>query len=237
MRAGLDVRMDEYALGPQAFPRSWEVSVAGAGKTIKLSSSSPIITFSRYMPGPKGEIEMDTVWAGLGMASDFKGKDVRGKAVFIYSIPTPGSLIQSAGWMGAVARAQQQGAAAILVVLAIPGNMSFVSHMQGLSNEPKVPVFTVGLDDGEAVESLNATAGAGQAVKTRVRWDVETVTNLKAANVIGVLPGQTDENIVVIAHTDGFFEGANDDAAGTATLVGLAEYYAKRPREQRRRTM
>jgi hypothetical protein len=238
-QAGLDVRVAEYGLGPQAFPRSWEVSVAGGGKTLKLSSASPIITFSRYMPGAKGDLEIETEWVGLGMASDFAGKDVRGKAVFIYSIPTPGSLIQSAGWMGAVARAQERGAAAIMVVLAIPGNMSFVSHMQGLSNEPKVPVFTIGLDDGEAVESLNATVASarGAALKTRLRWNVETVSGLKAANVIGVLPGRTDENIVVLAHTDGFFEGANDDAAGTALLVGLAEHFAKRPRDQRRRTM
>ena len=238
-QAGLEVRVAEYALGPQAFPRSWEVTVAGAGKTLKLSSASPIITFSRYMPSEKGDLDIETEWVGLGMASDFAGKDVRGKAVFIYSIPTPGSLIQSAGWMGAVARAQEHGAAAILVVLAIPGNMSFVSHMQGLSNSPKVPVFTVGLDDGEAVESLNAMAASarGAALKTRLRWNVETVPGLKAANVIGVLPGKTDESIVMIAHTDGFFEGANDDAAGTATLVGVAEHFAKRPRDQRRRTM
>jgi hypothetical protein len=236
-KAGLDVRVAEYPLQPQAFPRSWEVNVAGGGKTLKLSSASPIITFSRYMPSAKGELDIETVWVGLGMASDFIGKDVRGKAVFIYSIPTPGSLIQSAGWMGAVKRAQDGGAAAIMVVLALPGNMSYVSHMQGLSNEPKVPVFTIGLDDGEAVESLHAATARGAALRTRVRWNVETVSGLKAANIIGVLPGSTDENIMVIAHTDGFFEGANDDAAGTATLVGLAEYFARRPREQRRRTM
>jgi hypothetical protein len=161
-KAGLDVRVAEYALQPQAFPRSWEVNVAGGGKTLKLSSASPIITFSRYMPSAKGELDIETVWVGLGMASDFIGKDVRGKAVFIYSIPTPGSLIQSAGWMGAVKRAQDGGAAAIMVVLALPGNMSYVSHMQGLSNEPKVPVFTIGLDDGEAVESLHAAAARGR---------------------------------------------------------------------------
>jgi hypothetical protein len=52
-----------------------------------------------------------------------------------------------------------------------------------------------------------------------------------------VLPGQTDENIVMISHTDGFFEGATDNAAGTAALIGTAEYFAKIPKAQRRRTM
>ena len=236
-QAGLEVRIDAFELRPQPFPRSWEVRVAGGGKTLNLASASPIISFASSMPSAEGDMDLETAWVGLGMASDFVGKNVRGKAVFVYSVPTPSSLIQSAGWMGAVTRAQEQGAAALFVVLAIPGNMSFVSHLQGLSNNSKLPVFTVGLNDGEAIESLNALAASGPALRTHLRWKVETVSGLKAANVIGVLPGQTDENIVMISHTDGFFEGANDNAAGTASLVGLAEYFARRPREQRRRTM
>jgi hypothetical protein len=237
-QAGLEVRTDEFELRPQAFPRSWDVAVSGAGKTLNLTSASPIIAFPTYMPSAEGDMNLDTVWVGLGMASDFAGKDVRGKAVFVYSVPTPSSLIQSASWMGALARAQEKGAAALFVVLAIPGNMSFVSHVQGLSNNGgKLPVFTVGLDDGEAVDSLNAAASAGSALKTRVRWKVETVPGLKAANIIGVLPGRTDESIVMVSHMDGYFDGANDNAAGVASMLGVAEHFAKRPRQERRRTM
>jgi hypothetical protein len=236
-QAGLDVQVKEYDLRPQPIPKSWDITVTGGGKTIKLTSASPAISFAQYMPSPEGNLELETAWVGLGMASDFIGKDVRGKAVFIYSIPTPSSLIQSEGWMGAAERAQKMGAKAIVVVLAIPGNMAYVSHLQGLSNDYKMPVFTVGLNDGEAVESLNALSASGKALMTRLRWNVPTIPGLKAADVVGVLPGQTDENIVMISHTDGFFEGANDNAAGTASLVGLAEYYAKVPKERRRRTM
>jgi hypothetical protein len=55
--------------------------------------------------------------------------------------------------------------------------------------------------------------------------------------VWGSLPGTTDETIFVIAHRDGWFEGANDNAAGVATMLGLAEYFAKIPQSQRRRTI
>jgi len=209
--------------------------VTGAGKTLTLSSASPIITFADYMPTPIGDLDLETVWVGLGMASDFRGKDVRGKAVFLYSIPTPGSLIQSEGWMGGLERAERGGAKAVVIVLAIPGNWSFVSHVQGLSRQAKLPVFTLGLNDGEAVEALNAVAS--QPLKTRLQWNVDTVSGLHAANVVGILRGQTDENIVMIAHTDGYFDGATDDAAGTAALIGTAEYFARVPRERRRRTM
>jgi hypothetical protein len=47
----------------------------------------------------------------------------------------------------------------------------------------------------------------------------------------------TDENVVVVAHRDGWFEGANDNAAGVATMIGLAEYFSKIPKELRRRTI
>ena len=237
-KAGLDVSIEKFALGSQARPVSWAVGVQADGELVELRSASPIITFDRYMPSAQGDIDVEAVWVGLGMASDFVGKDVRDKAVFIYSVPTPSSLIQSAGWIGAVTRAQEAGAAAIIIVLAIPGNMAFVSHLRGLAAAPKLPVFTVGLDDGERVEALNASlAQSNRSLRARLRWRVETTENLEAANVIGVLPGTTDENIVVVSHSDGFFEGANDNGAGMASLIGLAEYFATRPREQRRRNL
>jgi Zn-dependent M28 family amino/carboxypeptidase len=63
------------------------------------------------------------------------------------------------------------------------------------------------------------------------------VEGLKTYNVWGVLPGATDEKILVIAHRDGYFEAAGDNASGMATMVGLAEYFAKIPRTERRRTI
>jgi hypothetical protein len=60
---------------------------------------------------------------------------------------------------------------------------------------------------------------------------------LRSASVFGVLPGSTDENVAVMAHTDSFFEGAMDNASGIATNVALAEYFAGLPKSQRRRTM
>ena len=221
---------------PQDIPKSWEVSVTANGKTIELDSSQPIIDFPTYMPSAQGDEELDTVWVGLGQASDFIGRDVHGKAVFVYSVPTPSSLVQSAMWMGSVARAQRAGAKAVIVDLAIPGNMHYVSHMNGALRDFKIPIFTIGDADGTSVEALNAATN-GSGIKTHLRWDVGHYPDLREGIVIGKLPGMTDENIVMIAHTDGYFQGANDDGAGTAALLGTAEYFAKLPKELRRRTM
>lgn len=221
---------------PQDIPKSWEVSVAANGKTVKLESSNPIIDFPRFMPSAQGDEDLDTVWVGLGEQSDFIGKDVRGKAVFVYSIPTPSILVQSAQWMQPVARAQKAGAKAVIIDIAIPGNMRYVTHMEGALRDIKIPIFTIGDQDGHSVEQLNASVN-GVGVKTHLAWDVQHYPDLKEDIVIGKLDGMTDENIVMIAHLDGYFEGAIDDGAGAAALLGTAEYFEKVPKEQRRRTM
>ncbi len=47
----------------------------------------------------------------------------------------------------------------------------------------------------------------------------------------------TDETIYLVAHRDGWFDAAGDNASGVASIVALAEYYAKVPQTDRRRTM
>ena len=222
---------------PQTLPKSWDLSVSANGKTMKLESSQPTIDFANFIPNPQGDVELDTVWVGLGQAADYLGKDVKGKAVFIYSIPTPSDLVQSAMWMESIGRAQKAGAAAIIVDIAIPGNMHYVSHMEGgRARDIKIPIWTVGDQDGHAVEELISAAN-GAGVKTHLRWQNQKYPDLKEDIVIGKLEGMTDEKIVMIAHVDGYFDGAIDDGAGTAALLGTAEYFAKIPKEKRRRTM
>lgn len=219
------------------FPKSWGVDVTSNGKSIHLKSVFPLIDFPETAGSLKGDHDLDTVWVSLGQESDFLGKDVRGKAVVIYSIPTPSVLIQSSMWMESVGRAQRAGAAVILVDVAIPGNMQYVSHLNGgRVRDIKTPVFTIGEEDGRAIEQMYAAA-KGVGLKAHVRWEVEQHPDLKQDIVIGKLPGTTDENIVMVSHTDGFFEGAADNGAGTAAMLGTAEYFAKMPKEKRRRTL
>ena len=82
-----------------------------------------------------------------------------------------------------------------------------------------------------------AAAPAGQTPRVRIALDVKTIPNLKSALVWGRLPGATDETVYIIAHRDGWFDASGDNAAGVASMIGLAEYYAKIPQPQRRRTI
>jgi hypothetical protein len=229
-RVGLEqVRIQEFdTLPPQWFPTSWEVSVAGGGKTIPLKTAFPI-----YHSAGIAATDLEPVWCGLGLPADFLGRDVKGKAVVVYGIPTPGGRSDSALSNGTIQRAEAAGAAALFIILGFPGNVT--SQPTGGATDPaKMPVMMLGSDDGTAIRELIETR---QSPTLHVRMTVEIKSGLKTASAWGVLPGTTDENIAVMAHTDSFFEGAMDNASGIGTMIELAEHYAKLPKAQRRRTM
>jgi hypothetical protein len=71
----------------------------------------------------------------------------------------------------------------------------------------------------------------------KIQLDSEMRPGLKTASVLGTLPGTSDEEIIVMAHIDGFFEGALDNASGVAVMMGLLEHFAKIPQAQRRRNI
>jgi Peptidase family M28 len=228
-KLGLEqVREQELDLPPQWMPKSWKVSLEAGGETVPLSSAYP---FQNSAGTPDGaSVENDVVWVGMGTAADFAGRDVKGKAVFIYSWPTPGGRDSTAFWNGALKRAQDAGAASIFLVLAFPGNA------QGINSNfaSKVPGIQLGQDDGNAVREA---VEKGDNPKVQFSLDVQMVPNLKTHNTWGVLPGESKENIMIMAHHDGFFDAALDNASGTALMLTIARYYAALPKSQRRRTI
>lgn len=221
-----DVRIQKLDLPPQWMPQSWSVSMSGAGNNLRLTSAQP----AYYANGlPPGGVELDAVYAGLGTEADFMGKDVRGKAVFVYGMLG----LPDEGAERAVKRADAKGAAVVFAVSMLPGNM----HYEAYPSSTKAPCFYLGNDDGAAARRMIEAMQGGAAPKVKVSLDVQKVPNLKSELVWGTLRGATDETIYVTAHKDGWFEGASDNAGGVASMLGLAEYYAKIPQAQRRRTM
>ncbi|MBI4888555.1 MAG: M28 family peptidase [Acidobacteria bacterium] len=230
-RIGLDeVRIQEFDLPPQWFPTSWEIAASGGGTTTPIATAFPLFN----SVGTAGTLNLEPVWIGMGTAADFAGRDVTGKAVVLYGFPNPGGRGNTALTLGAVRRADEAGAAAVLLILGFPGNVMNEPQAGGTAAPAKVPVFLLGDQDGRTIRGMIERR---QSPTLRIRLAVETRTGLKTANVWGVLPGATDENIAVMAHADSFFEGAMDNASGMATVVALAEHYAKLPKAQRRRTM
>ena len=163
---------------------------------------------------------------GTGTAADFAGRDVKGKAVLIHSIPAPGSMGHSAAYEGAIARAQEKGAAAVGVVYGITDNFAVWQGLGGGEHPVTIPGFYMGWEDGKKVREM---LGKGQAVRVKMRLKTEERTGLKSQSVYGVLPGATDEEIIVMAHMDGYFEAALDNASGLSVMMALVDHFAKIP--------
>ena len=73
------------------------------------------------------------------------------------------------------------------------------------------PGFNVGYADGMRLRDM---LGRGQRVTVALRVESAMVPGLTAASVWGTLPGTTDEEVLVIAHMDGYFRAALDNASG-----------------------
>jgi hypothetical protein len=237
-----DVRTQSFDMPPQWMPQSWEVTATGGGKTLRLDGSAQPAYLSPGTP-PEG-VDLEAVWAGTGSEADFAGRDVRGKAVFMFAMALPGSMQDTLVAEGALKRAAEKGAAAVFDVIALPGNMRNQLYPQTVGAEEfpavhviNVPTFALGMEDGYAVRDLIGKAAAGQPPHVKIRLTIKLEPNLKTYTVWGTLPGATDETIYVMAHRDAWFEGATDNASGVATMLGVAEYFAKIPKAQRRRTI
>jgi Peptidase family M28 len=228
-RIGLsDVHEQPLELPPQWMPQSWSAVASANGKTLRLETAQPTYL---AVGTPAEGLDLEAVYAGLGSDADLAlSRDLRGKAVFFYSTDTASRHAPISD--NAIKRIGARGAAAIFVILGIPGN----ERTQFYPVNSLVPTFSLGEKDGLAMRDLIAQAGAGET-HVKVHLDIQRAPGLKTATIWGTLPGTTDENVVVVAHRDGWFEGANDNAAGVATMIGLAEYFAKIPKEQRRRSI
>jgi len=223
-----DVHEQPMDLPPQWVPESWSVAASAGGKTVTLDSAQPTST----SPGtPASGLDLEAVDVALASEGDLAGRDLKGKAVFFYSADYTSRQAPISDY--AIKRIGERGAAAIFVIVGLPGNLKTQFYPVGST----VPTFSLGLDDGNAIRDLIGKSRGGQPARVKIRLDVKNVPNLKTATVWGSLPGTSDESVFVVAHRDAWFEGATDNASGVATMLGLAEYFAKIPKEQRRRTI
>jgi len=219
------IHRETFDLRPQWTPKSWEVTFSSSGRTFKLGSVRPAAGMAST---PAGGLDLELVWVGLGTEADFVGRDVKGKAVLIQDILTPGVLNHALIYDGALQRAYDHGAAAVGVVYGIADNFALWERAGGR------PGFNVGYQDSRRLLDV---LGKGQLVKVNLKMESEMRSGLKTASVLGTLPGTTDEDVIIMAHIDGYFDGALDNGSGVASMIGLLEHFAKMQPAQRRRNI
>lgn len=222
-----DVHEQMFDLPPQWMPQSYSAVVSLNGKSIPLNSAQP--TF--LSKGTSGTVDLEAVYVGMASEAEIKlGRDVKGKAVFFYSNDTGSRHVGISG--NAIKRLSDRGAAAIFVILGVPLD----EKTQFYPVNAPVPTFSLGTKEGLEVRDLIGDA-ANEPIHVSLNLNVKMQPGLKSGTVWGTLKGTTDENVVVVAHRDGWFEGANDNGTGVATFLGMAEYFAKVPKSQRKRTI
>jgi hypothetical protein len=225
-----DVHEQMFDLTPQWIPQSWSVVASSGAKTLSLDTTQPTYTSNGTS---SGGLDLEAVYVGSGSEAELNlARDVKGKAAFILSQDLLSRHIGTSS--GAIKRVEDRGAAAIFVIVAIP-DTNYKTQFYPVGT--KVPTFSMGYKDGLAMRDMIGAAATGPAPHVKINLDVQMVPNLKSGTVWGTLAGTTDETVYVVAHRDGWFEGANDNAAGVATMLGIAEYFSKVPKAQRRRTI
>jgi hypothetical protein len=227
--------------GPQALATKWTVSVIGAPEfgagsaDIVLRSAFPMDSRPEGQPDtpssaatpPRTSVTAPVVYLGNGTQAEIALQDVRGKIAIMRVEPSPGVFFTPAF------RVTQQlvtaGAAGVLLIYDAPGNMQ--THFGTCVG---APCFTLGGEDGEFLNALIARAAKARALdKLRINLsvDIEKKTNQTGQILFAKVPGRSSaENLIISAHSDAWFTGANDNASGMAVLMALAEHYAKGPK-------
>ena len=157
-KLGLDVRRQPVDLPPMWYPTALTASYAAGGKTGTLLTMFPI---DGTKPTPAAGITAEAVWVGVGAAPDLLGRDVKGKAVVIYSTFVPGGRSHSAsdraGLFNADTLADQGGRRDDHQRDGGAGQRPVQSRRRA-GGPDAVPHFTISQDEGFMLRDLLATA-------------------------------------------------------------------------------
>jgi len=217
-------------------PLSWEVRIHGDPA---FGAGSRDVVLESAMPAggtvlPADGLNAPLVFVGTARAAELQFIDVRGK-IAIQHITPKGHLFLERG--PARAKAEdliKRGAVAVFNIVDQTGNMRTrdISNCGG-------PCFNFGGQDGRFLEEVMdaaSAAGVSDRLRATLRLQAELRRGMRGSNVIGIVPGASEENIIVNAHVDGWFDGANDNADGAAVMVALAEHFS-RPENRPARTL
>ncbi len=214
-----------FPLDPVWSMRSFDISFQQRSNQFHLQSARPP---EKAGSTPPSGLQYPLIWLGTGSEADYLGRDVRNKAVLIMDIPRPGTLRHSIRTEDAVERAYAHGAGAVGIVYGISDNFAV---WQRTADQPG---FNLGYEDGLRLREL---LGRGETVSVNLNYQSELIPEQIGDSVLGVLPGSSDENIIIIAHIDGYFDAASDNASGVGVMMGLIKHFAQIPQAQRRRNL
>jgi len=129
-------------------------------------------------------------------------------------------------------RAFDRGALGLILILRdYPSNVN--SHWGPYDGAMKpIPAVYVGKYDGMKVRDL---VQGGNAQGTIILEGIKEPSI--AHNIWGVLPGNSEEMIMISSHHDSAFKGASEDGTGVAMILAQLRAWAQIPKDQRPRSL
>lgn len=232
---GLEARLEAVTIR-DPWPESWSLTVRDNGKPQDVLA----IPCGWTVGTPNEGIESEMVYIHEGTARWFQEVNVNGKIVLVdYDTVTEFKGITGEGHTNSIANAVTHGAVGmILAEKKNPSPRFYPSPMSGIG-DPNViaglPVFDCGRAEGDYLRGL---CRSEIPVRVNMKLDVRHAYK-NCDNVVGILHGNgsIDEILMPCCHYDGCFTSALDNNAGVAFVLGLAKYFAAKPRESRNRDM
>jgi len=120
----------------------------------------------------------------------------------------------------------------------LPGNAKHATQLYTPTGWiDSIPWTSIGFEDGTYLRRLIDISDDDSLPVINLVVEGEFRTTGTSQNVVAVLPGTTDENLIITAHIDGFWEAVLDNGSGVAALMELARYYKNIPQEKRLRNL
>jgi hypothetical protein len=172
------------------------------------------------------ELPTDTLTFGAFAAIAYKAYDPHGQLK--PDVPYQRSWVSISPLIAMLDALVASGAAGVVVVLDLPADAAHGAYYPYDGNIRAVPGVYVDRANGA---KLRQVAAAGGSVKLELRSETKQV---KTRNLIGVIPGASDELMILHSHTDG--TNAIEDN-GPNAIVAMSQYLARLPRRSLPRTI
>jgi len=201
--AGLQTSFEDFHV-PVFVVKRTAIRVVGAG--------ARDVHGETFAYGGTGHVEGDVVDVGTGRASDYAGKDAKGKIVMV-------KRDEAFHRSSQLTEVLAHGGIAMLYVSGAPDNLIQTGAVRFAQVTPAtIPTVTVGSTDGAALR----TQLAGSGLRLAIDVEADRQDGL-ARNVIGVRRGTTrpDQIVVVGGHYDNWHMGAIDDCTGMGSMLGV----------------
>lgn len=237
-KAGLENARFEPFHPNRWWPENYDVTIIGDSGV----PDQKLTSFPLWHCEKADRLELEIVYAGFGTAGEFRGLDVKDKAVLI-DMTRLLHFIPSYKVTQALETIKEKGGKAVIVAetrIDSPtgnpvGDAGKIKNQKAQkANLYPLPVLSIGKSDGR---KLKARIKAGP---TRVRLNLQfTMAPGTAYNVVAELPGsgKVDEYVIIGGHYDSWFDGAIDNLGSQASLLEMAAYFNRIPQSDRDRNL